>query len=142
MSGWFALGWGDGWCAGRRDDAEDVLRLVALYRENWDQVKELQKAVTEARLEQAVADATKQLDNLRNGVPNPARRLAEAAYSLWYADYNALMQLGRCLTWRDGESLERFPGIRELRTASSGEIVVEAEQDEVDGDDGAMVVCR
>jgi hypothetical protein len=127
---------------GRRDDAEDVLRLVALYRANWDQVKDLQKAVTEARLEQAVADATRQLDYLRNGVTNPARQLAEAAYSLWHADYNALMQLGRYLTWRDGDSLERFPGIRELPTASGGQVVAETQppQEGVDPDPDAMAV--
>lgn len=121
---------------GQRDDAEDVMRLVNLYRENWDQVKDLQKAVTKIRLEQALADATQQLDNLRNGVPNRPRQLADAAYSLWHADYTELMQLGRFLTWRDSDSWERFPGIRERHAArrSKAAVEVEPQQEGVDAD--------
>ncbi|HLT37176.1 MAG TPA: hypothetical protein VK034_12860 [Enhygromyxa sp.] len=101
---------------GARDDAEDVLRLVAMYRANWKQVEHQQKAVSKARLEQAAADAARQLDYLRNSSANPARKLADAAYSLWYHDYDELMQLGRYLTRREPDSTLRFPGVRELPT--------------------------
>lgn len=104
---------------GRRDDAEDVIRLVDLYRDHWSEIKDMQKAVTEARLNQAQADATKQLDYLRNGAGNPARKLADAAYSLWYVDYTDLMRLGRYLTWNDPESIQRFPGVKEAGNTSS-----------------------
>jgi hypothetical protein len=104
---------------GLRDDAEDVLRLVALFHANWAQVKDQQTVVTEAYLEQAAADAAKQLDLLRNGLANPARKLADAAYSLWYFDYVELMHLGRYLTRRDADSTLRFPGVRELPTGGT-----------------------
>ncbi|MFO7566570.1 MAG: hypothetical protein R6X02_28260 [Enhygromyxa sp.] len=103
---------------GARDDAEDVLCLVAMFRENWAQV-EGQTMVTKERIDQAVADATTQLDLLRNGQVNPARKLADAAYSAWYHDYNELMQLGRYLGRGEPDLTERFPGVREMFTRSS-----------------------
>lgn len=117
---------------GARDDAEDVLRLAAMFRENWAQV-EGQTMVTMERIDQAVADATKQLDFLRNGQVNPARKLADAAYSAWYHDYNELMQLGRYLSRGEPDLTERFPGVRELFTRSSS---TRDQQDSADAEQG------
>lgn len=98
---------------GARDDAEDVLRLAALFRSNWDKIEALQQIVTRSYLDHAVADATRQLDVLRNGMTNPARKLADAAYSLWYRDYYELMHLGRYLCRGELDANSRFPGVRE-----------------------------
>jgi hypothetical protein len=102
---------------GRRDDAEDVLRLVSLYKSNpssWAPIKDGEQKLDEEYLKIAKANATKQLDYLRNAAANPARIVADAAYSLWFFDYDELMHLGRYLTRRQVDSLERFPGVREL----------------------------
>jgi hypothetical protein len=102
---------------GRWDDADDVQRLVTLFRSNWDQVKE-NPWVTEEYLDTAAADAAKQLDYLRSRKNNKARRLANAAFAMWYFDYNELMKLGRYLARDDDDWRERFPGVRELATGS------------------------
>lgn len=105
---------------GARDDAEDVLRLADLYLGNWKQVEalQLQHAVSKAYIDQAVADATRQLDVLTHGLQNPARRLADAAYSQWFHDYTQLMHLGRYLHRDEPDVVIRFPGVRELATRS------------------------
>ena len=119
---------------GLRDDAEDVLRLVSLYLNNptsWNEIQVGDKKLDNAYLKSAHADATKQLDYLRSGMSNPIRILADAAYSLWFFDYDELMQLGRYLTRRQPDSKLRFPGVRELPTFL--EAVEEEEEDEDDG---------
>ncbi|HVI03707.1 MAG TPA: hypothetical protein VM869_33675 [Enhygromyxa sp.] len=121
--------------SGRRDDAEDVLRLVALFRANWAEAAAKQKRITKAYLNEAAADAAKQLHLLRNGASNPARILADAAYSLWAQDYNELMQLGRYLTWRDDDSALRFPGIHEPASRSASEEEDDELADELDEDE-------
>jgi hypothetical protein len=126
---------------GRRDDAEDVLRLVSLFRSNpsgWSEVKDGDKKLDKAYLDQAHADATKQLDYLRNGVANPARIVADAAYSLWFFDYDELMQLGRYLTRRQVDSLDRFPGVRELPTFDGAAPDDEEAIEEEEADDGEL----
>jgi hypothetical protein len=123
---------------GARDDAEDVLRLADLYLGNWKQVEalQLQHAVSKAYIDQAVADATRQLDVLTHGAQNPARRLADAAYSQWFHDYNQLMHLGRYLNRDDPDVVIRFPGVRELATRSGGTDDVEDEvRDDGETDD-------
>jgi hypothetical protein len=49
-------------------------------------------------------------------VRNPARRLADAAYSQWFHDYTQLMHLGRYLSRDEPDVVIRFPGVRELAT--------------------------
>jgi hypothetical protein len=123
---------------GARDDAEDVLRLADLYLGNWKQVEalQLQHAVSKAYIDQAVADATRQLDVLTHGAQNPARRLADAAYSQWFHDYNQLMHLGRYLNRDEPDVVIRFPGVRELATRSGGTDDVEDEvRDDGETDD-------
>ncbi|MFO7566269.1 MAG: hypothetical protein R6X02_26740 [Enhygromyxa sp.] len=104
---------------GSRDDAEDVVRLVQLFRANWKQIEGKQKMVTEDHLARAMADATRQIDLLRNDEGNPARKLADAAYSLWYLDYDEAMQLGRYLVRREPDAIQRFPGVRPLVTRTT-----------------------
>jgi hypothetical protein len=113
---------------GLRDDAEDVVRLVKLFRANWSKIKNKQKYVTKAYLDKAAADSARQLSYLRDGMANPARKLADAAYSLWYYDYDELMQLGRYLTRREEDSTLRFPGIRELPAGATELVVVVGNQ--------------
>jgi hypothetical protein len=69
--------------------------------------------VTKDDLDEAATDAAMQLDYLRSPKRNPARKLADTAYAMWYFDYDELMQLGRYLTRREGDSRVRFPGVRE-----------------------------
>jgi hypothetical protein len=107
--------------AGRRDDAEDVLRLVALFRDQWNAVKDQLPAVTAERLDQAAADATEQLASLAGSGASPLRKLADAAYALWYRDYDELIALGRYMSRREPDALERFPGVRSLVTRRSNE---------------------
>jgi hypothetical protein len=76
----------------------------------------LQHAVSKAYIDQAVADATRQLDVLTHGSHNPARRLADAAYSQWFHDYTQLMHLGRYLNRDEPDVVIRFPGVREPAT--------------------------
>jgi hypothetical protein len=112
---------------GARDDAEDVLRLVSLFRDNWQAASAVQQIITPVYLEAAAADAAKQLDLLRNGQINRARTLADAAYTLWYIDYMELMHLGRYLSRGDLDAMTRFPGVREpaVRTSESDGIADE-----------------
>lgn len=121
---------------GLRDDAEDVLRLVSLFRDNWALAKTL-GTVSEERLEQAAADAAQQLDNLRNGVSNPGRKRADAGYSLWFYDYDELMHLGRYLCRREPDVIARFPGVRELaiRSDNSSDADEEPEAESADADE-------
>ena len=115
---------------GARDDAEDVLRLVALYRGQWTDAKG-KTVVTQALLDAASADATAQLDLLRLAASNPVRTLADAAYTLWYHDYQTLVHLGRYLSSADADSRARFPGVRSSMTSGSSR----AEPDAKVGDD-------
>ena len=113
-----------------------MLRLVALFRANWVEATTKQKRITKVYLNEAAADAAKQLHLLRDRDSNPARILADAAYSLWAQDYNELMQLGRYLTWRDDDSALRFPGIHEPASrASEDEDEDELDEDELDEDE-------
>ena len=122
---------------GRRDDAEDVQRLVILYRSNLPLVMSTQKVITEDYLDKAATNAAKQLAYLRRRKKNPARKLADAAYLLWYRDYVDLMQLGRYLTWREADSMQRFPGVQEERNAPAtvASAPVQEEDEEVDEED-------
>lgn len=126
--------------SGLRDDAEDVLRLATLFRNNpWTEIDDNGKKLDKAYIHKAGADAAKQLNYLRNRAANPARKLADAAYSLWFADYDEIMQLGRYLTRRQPDSIERFPGVRELPSGGGGaapaEEPADEELDELDDDE-------
>lgn len=127
---------------GRRDDAEDVVRLVRMFKANWARAEARQKEITKDFLKTASADARKQLAILASQSNDPARKLADSAYALWQSDYNDLMQLGRYLTWTEDDSTQRFPGIHEPAKGGGGSEVAEAaeeaeeELDEEELDDG------
>ena len=96
---------------GRRDDADDVLELVGMYRASWDQV-EGQSRITAEYIAEAEAEAKRQLELMQPGAGSPADLLMRRAYCLWYDDYRDLVKLGRFLWDGDNDLLERFPGVR------------------------------
>lgn len=122
---------------GKRDDAEDVQRLVKLYRKHWDLVASKVTEITTEYLDQAAQNAAKQLALLRGGKQNPARKDADAAYWLWYQDYVEVMQLGRYLTWREPDSVQRFPGVQEERSGPAAQASNSAQDDELVQEDDA-----
>lgn len=103
---------------GYRDDAEDVLRLVKLLRDQWVFAKG-KTPVTEEYLTQAEKDATEFLklldlrDSSKTGSP---RDLLQRAYTRWYLTYDELCQLGRYLLRHDPEAAEKFPGVFSKRS--------------------------
>jgi hypothetical protein len=117
--------------SGRWDDADDVQRLVSLFKDNSDQIPE-NPFITEAYLDKAALDAAKQLDYLRSRKQNKARKRANAAFAMWFLDYDELMHLGRYLTRREADSLLRFPGVREVLTGGGGG---EPEPEPAEGED-------
>jgi hypothetical protein len=119
---------------GRRDSAEDVLRLVELFRGAWDQVGG-QTPVDEAMLAKAEADAAALLNLLRGDAKSPARLLATQAYTAWARDYDELVDLGRYLTRHDADSSARFPGIHAVPRARAGTATSDnTEDDTSEGD--------
>lgn len=125
---------------GRRDAAEDVLRLVKLFRDNWAAAAG-KSGITQAYLDEAALDATTLLDLLRPSKLNPARDLAARAYTAWATDYNQLMELGRYLTRDEADSATRFPGIHSVSGRASAPAVKDGAA--VEGgaavEDGAVV---
>lgn len=95
---------------GRRDDADDVLRLVKLFRKGWEQI-EAKQLVSAETLDEAEADAKQLLDHLSTSASDPARDLAARAYSAWARDYQELKDLGRYIARADADAAARFPGI-------------------------------
>lgn len=61
--------------------------------------------------------------------------MADSVYTLWYLDYDELMQLGRYFTRRQSDSLERFPGVREL---PSYQAPAPSKDEAVEGDKNAV----
>lgn len=119
---------------GRRDDAEDVLRLAKLFRDNWA-MAEGKTMITQELLDAAASDATALLDLLEPGKLSPARDLAMRAYSAWREDYNELVALGRYLSRANADADARFPGIHSAATGASGAAVVEEDGDAPNVDD-------
>jgi len=111
---------------GIRDDADDTVRLVALFRQHWATVKG-KTPITAEELTEAEAEATELLQILdaddanTKGSPRDLRR---RAYSVWYWSYQEIFHLGRYLLRHDPDAALRFPAI----SAERGE-------PEVDGGD-------
>ncbi|MCG8424919.1 MAG: hypothetical protein MJE77_44110 [Proteobacteria bacterium] len=105
---------------GQQDCAEDVLRLVEMFRDHWAQASG-QTPVTLEYLDRAEADATRLVTMLDADDLDGVRDLARRAYSAWYHDYRDIMALGRYLL-RDRRGIETmFPGIAaERRSARRG----------------------
>jgi hypothetical protein len=115
---------------GRRDDAEDVLRLVRLFRDNW-KLAEGNKKLTLKMLDTAATEAATQLELLESSKANPARDVAARAYTAWAVDYGELVAMCRYLTRHDEDSVARFPGIHSAanpgRARSAGKVEGEGE---------------
>jgi hypothetical protein len=106
---------------GIRDDADDTLRLVALFRKHWGDVngkvpvtaKQLSQAETEATELLQILDST---DSNEDGSPKDIRR---RAFTYWLGPYSELFNLGRYLLRGDADVARRFPGIAAERTVGA-----------------------
>jgi len=99
---------------GIQDDAEDVIRLVELFRARWDQA-DGQTPVTLEYLTRAETDATALITLLEAGTRDKQRELARRAFNAWRNDYRDIMLLGRYLLQDQDNAAEMFPGIRARR---------------------------
>lgn len=98
---------------GTRDDAEDTLRLVQLFRSRWPEVSG-KTPVTEAQLAQAEADATEliqALDSIEGEGLGSPRDLRRRAFTWWFQPYTEIFLVGRYLLRHDVIAAERFPGV-------------------------------
>lgn len=106
---------------GIRDDADDTLRLVALFRKHWGDVNG-KVPVTAKQLSQAETEATELLqildsaDSDEAGSPKDIRR---RAFTYWLSPYSELFHLGRYLSRGEADVAQRFPGIAPERTFST-----------------------
>lgn len=106
---------------GIRDDAEDTVRLVALFRRHWPAIKG-QTPVKEGYLDEAEADATELLALLDAGetsAKGSPRDLRQRAYTHWLSAYVELLHLGRYLERDDPAAAERFPAVSAERGTSA-----------------------
>jgi hypothetical protein len=98
---------------GIRDDADDTVRIVALFRKHWSDVKSMMP-ITEQNLTTAEEEATELLQIL-DGSENPAtgspRDLRRRAYTVWHRAYTETFHLGRYLSRHDPEAAKKFPAI-------------------------------
>lgn len=118
---------------GHQDDAEDVLRLVKLYRSQWH-LADGQTPVTRARLDAAEADATEMVTLLSSDTPNRVRDLAWRAYTAWRQDYVDLMALGRYLMRHMDNVDLMFPGIFAARVPSTPQSSDQAAEEDAPDD--------
>lgn len=120
---------------GIRDDADDTIRWIALFRQEWSKVAG-QTPVTAKRLDKAELDATEllvmldKMDDERTGSPRDMRR---RAYTRWYSSYAEIMSLGRYLLRDDPDVALRFPRIAPERTEAEAKSETEVLEDEAEG---------
>ncbi|MDI1481429.1 hypothetical protein [Polyangium sp. y55x31] len=108
---------------GIRDDADDTLRLVSLFRSHWAAVNG-KTPITQAELETAEAEATELLQILDGGDDPPKgspRDLRRRAYTAWHRSYAEIFHLGRYLSRHDPAALQRFPAIAPERNESDAD---------------------
>ncbi|AUX27545.1 uncharacterized protein SOCEGT47_081390 [Sorangium cellulosum] len=108
---------------GIRDDAEDTVRLVALFRKHWAAARG-QTPIKQSTLDEAEADATELLGLLDAGAASAKgspRDLRQRAYTHWRNAYLEIYHLGRYLTRHDPAAIERFPAVAAERTAAPAE---------------------
>jgi hypothetical protein len=104
---------------GIRDDADDAVRLVALFRRFWSSV-EGQTPITEATLAEAEAEATELialLDLAEGDALGSPRDLRRRAFTWWLRPYQELFHLGRYLLRADPEAADRLPAVAAERSA-------------------------
>jgi len=98
---------------GTRDDADDVVRWVALFRKEWAHAKG-KTPVTLDSLREAEEEATELLgilDSAEEETPGSPRDLRRRAYTRWIGPYSEIFQLGRYLERGDPEAARRFLAI-------------------------------
>lgn len=95
---------------GKTDDANDVLRLSMMFRQNWGMAKG-KTEVDEKLLDEAEAAAHALLELLASDAANPAKGLAARAYTAWYRDYVQLRRLGLYLFGDLPDARQLFPGV-------------------------------
>ncbi|MDI1431052.1 hypothetical protein [Polyangium sorediatum] len=113
---------------GIRDDADDTLRLVSLFRSHWASVNG-KTPITEADLQTAEAEATELLQILDGGDDPPKgspRDLRRRAYTAWHRTYAEVFHLGRYLSRHDSAAARRFPAIAPERSESDADDELDA----------------
>lgn len=98
---------------GIRDDADDTVRWVALFRQEWSKV-EGKTPVTLDSLREAEAEATELLgilDAAEEETHGSPRDLRRRAYTRWLGSYSEIFHLGRYLLRGDPEAARRFLAI-------------------------------
>jgi hypothetical protein len=98
---------------GIRDDADDTVRWVALFRQEWSKIQG-KTPVTLEYLRDAEAEATELLGLLDAGeeeTPGSPRDLRRRAYTRWLGSYSEIFHLGRYLLRGDPEAARRFLAI-------------------------------
>lgn len=99
---------------GRRDDAEDVVRLVGLYRQYGVRTSD----ITDAYLDAAEERATAQINYLRSSNPDTTGSFADIrrrAYTHWVELYNIIVRAGRYVTKDPEQGAALFPGAHPSR---------------------------
>lgn len=115
---------------GLRDDAEDTLKLVDLFRQNWGNVKE-KVPMTTTYLSEADAEARELiqlLDAIDSDEPGSPRDLRKRAFTAWVQGYRELFYAGCFLLRGDLGAVQRLSVISPERTAADDE-EDEAEED-------------
>ena len=98
---------------GTRDDADDTIRWVGLFRQEWSRV-EGKTPVTLASLSKAEEEATELLgilDAAEDETLGSPRDLRRRAFTRWIGTYSEIFHLGRYLLRGDPEAARRFLAI-------------------------------
>jgi hypothetical protein len=108
---------------GNRDDADDVVREVKLFRDRWEPDDLAHNCpVTLERLAQAELDATEQINLLKLTEPDKTGSpgdLRWRAFTAWEKDYNHIIHTGRYLRYEEPGIEQRFPGAYPERNPST-----------------------
>lgn len=114
---------------GLRDDADDTLKLVALFRRYWPDVKS-KIPLSAVDLNEAEADANELiqvLDVIESDQSGSPRDLRKRAFTAWLTSYNELFHAGRFLLRADPAAAERLPKVSAERAGGEEEAEDEAE---------------
>lgn len=121
---------------GKRDDADDTIRWVAMFRNQWSWAAG-KTPIKAAYLDVAEAEATELLHLLDAGQkderPGSPRDLRTRAYTRWILTYNELLAAGRYVLRHDPEALERLVSVFPERLAAPSQPPAAPAQ----GDEGA-----
>jgi hypothetical protein len=106
---------------GTRDDADDTIRWVGLFRQEWSHV-EGQTPVTLDSLSKAEEEATELLgilDAAEEETYGSPRDLRRRAFTRWIGTYSEIFHLGRYLLRGDPEAARRFLAISTERSEAA-----------------------